>query len=271
MMGRNRMVKRAWLFALLLAVAQPQQAGAWGASGHAIVAEIAQRRLEPAVLKKIRVLLGGGRSLASIANWADTIALTRPETRNWHFVNIPVGATGYDPARDCGDTPSGDCIVNAIARSRATLANVRAPRLKRAEALKFLVHLVGDIHQPLHCAERDHDAGANTLIVTFLGNRTSLHLLWDVGLIEKRTYDWGELADRIEQDWIATRKVVELARGGPADWAWQTHRAAVEVAYALPEDLQLAQPYFDRSFPTVERQLALAGVRLARLLNEALR
>lgn len=265
------MAKREWLFALLLAVAQPQQAGAWGASGHAIVAEIAQRRLEPAVLRKIKVLLGGEHSLASIANWADTVALTRPETRNWHFVNIPVGATGYDPARDCRETPNGDCIVEAIARSRATLADVRAPKRARAEALKFLVHLVADIHQPLHCAERDHDAGASTLIVTFFGNRTSLHLLWDVGLIEKRTYDWGELTDRIEQNWIATRNVVELARGGPADWAWQAHQEAVNVAYVLPEDLQLAQPYYERSFLTVERQLALAGIRLARLLNETLR
>jgi len=109
------MFRTGWGIALLLAVGTPHHpAGAWGSAGHSIVAEIAQRRLEPAVLEKIKVLLGGEHSLASVSNWADTVALMRPQTRNWHFVNIPLGASGYDSMRDCRETAGGDCIVQAI-------------------------------------------------------------------------------------------------------------------------------------------------------------
>ena len=236
-----------------------------------IIAEIAQRRLDPVALRRVEDLLGGKVSLASIANLADTIAATRPETRNWHFVNIPVGATAYDPDRDCAATPRGDCIVKAIARFRAILSDPRKPKAERAEALVFLVHLVGDIHQPLHCADRNHDGGASTLKVTFFGTPMSLHLVWDVGLIEKVTYDWGDYVDHLERDWLATRDVAQLARGEPVDWAWASHQAAVAVAYALPEDLNLGDGYFQHSRATVDQQLALAGIRLARVLNEALK
>lgn len=261
---------RAILFAALTALLPVQDAYAWGAAGHSIIAEIAQRRLRPEVLRKVKTLLGGEISLASIANWADSVALIRPNTRNWHFVNIPVAAAGYDPARDCRYSPGGDCIVKAIARFRAVLADAEAPRAQRAEALMFLVHLVGDIHQPLHCAERDNDAGASTLMVSFFGSRMSLHLVWDVGLIEKRTYDWGETVRYLDGEWLPSRDVGELSGGNPVDWAWQAHQAAVDVAYALPPDLELGEEYYRRSIPTVERQLALAGIRLARLLNETL-
>jgi nuclease S1 len=262
---------RAAVLVFALTLVPMREAMAWGAAGHAIIAEIAQRRLDPVALRKVKDLLGGEVSLAAIANLADTIAATRPETRNWHFVNIPVGATGYDPDRDCAATPHGDCIVKAIARFRAVLADAGKPKAERAEALVFLVHLVGDIHQPLHCAERNHDADASTLKVTFFGAPMSLHLVWDVGLIEKHTYDWGDYADHLQRDWLAGRDVAQLARGEPTDWAWEAHQAAIDVAYALPEDLNLGDSYFQHSSITVDRQLALAGVRLARLLNEALK
>jgi hypothetical protein len=257
--------------ALFAAAISIQQAAAWGAAGHSIVAEIAQRRLTQEALRAVKSLLGGEVSLASVANWADTIAATRPETRNWHFVNIPIGAAGYDAARDCADGPHGDCVVNAIARFRAVLADAGAPPRERTEALMFLVHLVGDIHQPLHCATRDNDAGASTLMVSFFDKPMSLHLLWDVGLIEKRTYDWGDHVGDLERDLIAGWDTDQLQRGEPVDWAWQSHQAAAEAAYALPEDLRLGDAYYQRSRRVVDRQLALAGIRLARILNETLR
>jgi len=270
-MTRKIALLQAAVLSLVLTLIPVREAVAWGAAGHSIIAEIAQRRLDPVALQRIKDLLGGEVSLASVANLADTIAVARPETRNWHFVNIPVGATSYDPDRDCAASPHGDCIVKAIARFRAVLADASKPKAERAAALVFLVHLVGDIHQPLHCAERNHDAGASTLKVTFFGSAMSLHLVWDVGLIEKRTYDWGDYANHLERDWLAGQDVAQLARGEPADWAWQSHQAAVDVAYALPEDLNLGDGYVERSRATVDRQLALAGIRLARLLNEVLK
>jgi hypothetical protein len=259
-----------WVCTLGAVLAPSERADAWGAAGHAIVAEIAQHRLQPGARREIRRLLNGDVSLASVANWADTVQSQRPETANWHFVNIPVGAAGYNAARDCPQTPRGDCVVNAIVRTRAMLADRHASKARRAEALKFLVHLVGDIHQPLHCAARNGDAGGSTVPVKWFGRGMSLHLVWDVGVIEKRTYDWGDYVRHLERDWIAALRLHPVWRATVAEWAWESHRSAVDVAYALPEDADLGDEYYARSRPVAERQLALAGVRLAQVLNDTL-
>lgn len=260
------MMARATVLACLLALAPVDEAFSWGASGHSIIAEIAQRRLQPQVLAQIEELLGGQVSLASIGSWADDVALVRPETINWHFVNIPYEASDYDPHRDCQPTSRGDCVINAIARSRATLADASAPKEKRAEALKFLVHFVGDVHQPLHAIDRN-DAGGNKLLVTFFGTPMSLHAVWDYGMIDRRTYDWGEYVEILERDWLPGKDIRALQAGTPVDWALQAHAAAVEVAYVVPKDLALSESYYQQSLPTVDQQLALAGIRLAHTLN----
>src|SRR5262245_24543158 len=131
---------RAGLLAVMFTVISLNEAVSWGSSGHSIIAEIAQHRLHPAVIANVKGLLGGEVSLASIASWADSEAHQRPETTNWHFVNIPFDATSYEAARDCKATPKGDCIIGAIARLRATLGDRYAPKSRRAEALRFLVH-----------------------------------------------------------------------------------------------------------------------------------
>jgi hypothetical protein len=254
--------------AIFLALAPLNEALSWGSAGHSIIAEIAQRRLHPHVLRQIRNLLDGNASLASIAGGADHLVLLRPNTANWHFVNIPYDATSYDATRDCRETPAGDCVINAIQRARATLADRSAPKPRRAEALMFLVHLVGDAHQPLHTVDRD-DAGGNRTMVTFFDRPISLHMLWDVAIIEKQTFDWGEYVQRLETTWFPGKDVRSLARGEPADWAWDAHTAAVNVGYALPEDMKLGDDYTRAARTAVDRQLALAGIRLARLLNEA--
>ncbi len=258
---------KAGLLALCLALAPLNQAASWGSAGHSVIAEIAQRRLHPGVLREIKTLLEGDASLSSIAGWPDQLVFLRPDTVSWHFVNIPYDATGYEPERDCRTTPAGDCVIRAIERAHATLADTTAPKSERVEALAFLVHFVGDVHQPMHAADRG-DNGGNRTLVTFFERPMSLHMVWDVGLIEKRTFDWGEYVRHIEQNWLPGQDVEALGRGNPADWAWEAHVAAVEVAYALPEDLTLGDDYYRRSLPVVERQLAVAGLRLARMLNE---
>jgi hypothetical protein len=263
------MTARAIVLAGLLAFAPLDQALSWGASGHSIIAEIAQRHLHSHALAQIKTLLGGNASLASIASWADDIALVRPETIRWHFVNIPYAATGYDQNRDCKPTARGDCVINAIARSRAVLTNCSATRQERAEALKYLVHFVGDVHQPLHTIDRD-DEGGNKVAVTFFDTPMSLHGVWDFGLIEKRTYDWGQYVTDLENNWLRGKDIHALEDGNPVDWALHAHAAAVNAAYILPEDLRLGKDYYQRATPVVDEQLALAGIRLARVLDEAL-
>jgi S1/P1 Nuclease len=267
MRDNDPMKARAALLVAILAGSPLQEALAWGTSGHSVIAEIAQRRLAPRVQEKLHDLLGGAISLASIAGWADNVVLLRPGTAGWHFVNIPYDASGYEPGRDCPQ--QSGCVIEAIAQFRATLAERSGPRTKRAEALMFLVHLVGDVHQPLHCIDRG-DAGGNQLAVTFFDQPMSLHAVWDYGMIEKNTLDWGAYVRRLEESWLPGKDIKALARGTPAEWAWQAHMAAIDVAYVLPEDHKLGEAYYRRALPVLDQQLALAGIRLARLLNEAL-
>src|SRR5262249_39126760 len=127
-------------------------ARAWGPEGHAIVAEIAEARLTDAAKRQIADLLASDDShaqhLDQIASWPDAIRPARPETAPWHFVDIPLDAGIYDASRDC----AGDnCVVQAIQKFVGVLRDGNEDKPKRLEALKFIVHFVGDIHQPLHC------------------------------------------------------------------------------------------------------------------------
>src|SRR5262245_20991571 len=139
---------------------------AWGQEGHAIVAEIAQRHLSPKARARVAEILGVGVSLASISTWADDARSSRPKTYNWHFVDIPLDIRTYDAARDCKMVPEkGDCVVAAVARLRRELAARGTPPMARREALKFLVHFIGDLHQPLHTLLEEH--GGNGRKVKF--------------------------------------------------------------------------------------------------------
>src|SRR5437763_7905713 len=127
----------------------PLGAGAWGPEGHAIIAEIAELRLEPLVRSQVVQLLRleGLRHLDQVASWPDAVRPSRPETAPWHFVDIPLTAPAYDAARDC---VGGNCVVFQIQRFASILGDRTALPQARLEALKFLVHFAGDIHQPLH-------------------------------------------------------------------------------------------------------------------------
>jgi len=269
-------MKAIWL-AGLLAFLPLQQAHGWGQEGHSIVAEIAQRRLDADTLKKVKTLLGGEISLASIASWADDYRAGHEETAGWHFVDIPYDRFTYDPAVDCkADPKRGDCVINAIMRAREALGDCWRTREERLDALKFLVHFVGDVHQPLHAAARTDphtgtgDQGGNLVEVTFFGQKNNLHWVWDTGLIIDTVYDWGAYVTRLEEGWLRGRDLSSLEDGTPVDWALEAHRFAHDVAYDVPDDGVLGQAYYDNSLPVVDRQLALAGVRLARVLKMTL-
>jgi hypothetical protein len=274
-----RTVGFAFLLAWTVACMSAEQAWAWGQEGHSIVAEIAQRRLDAGTLEKIKTLLKDEApeveapqvALASIASWADDYRAKHEQSTNWHFVDIPYERNTYDPAVDCKRDPKfGDCIINAIERSRATIADCSKPPKERAEALKFLVHFVGDIHQPLHAAERNNDHGGNDVQVTFFGKSMKLHALWDTGLIMHTVYAWGTYVERLETSWFRGRDLTGLDGGTPVDWALESHELAREFAYNIPDGSVLADNYYRDVLPVVDRQLALGGVRLARLLKSTL-
>jgi nuclease S1 len=256
-------------------------AAAWGPEGHSIVAEIAQRRLTPEAAALVARLLGNGHSLASIASWADDIRDQRPETYNWHFVDIPLAIAKYDPARDCKlDPKRGDCIVLALGRIDKDLRC--GTDAKKIDALKFAVHFLGDIHQPLHTVLES--LGGNKIKVGVLMHgqtctgtcepaltSSNLHAAWDLDLIRATVWDWGHYVDLLESGWLRSAEATKpgIDGGTPEDWANETHGYAPIVWSERPADDVLGDAYYNAVRPILDRQLGVAGLRLAKFLNDA--
>lgn len=279
--GRPALIPLRLLAGAMLA-STATQAMAWGEDGHSIVAEIAQRRLSPEATATVSRLLGHGVSLASVGSWADDVRSDRPQTYNWHFVDIPLDRNDYDEHRDCASTEGGDCVVRELQRLKTELRCAGTDDARRV-ALRFTVHFVGDIHQPLHTVADQRGGNEVKVRGVMHGNTcrghcdigeeaSNLHALWDTGLIRRTVWDWGAYVDRLENGLLRSDDFARRAAGGtPADWAVQTHAVAQQVwnDRLVPPDGTLDDRYYAAVLPLLDRQLALAGVRLAGFLNEA--
>jgi hypothetical protein len=267
---------KTFCIAAVLALTPFHQAWAWGQEGHSIVAEIAQRRLNDAAAAVVNKLLERA-SLASIASWADDIRTDNKATTQWHFVDIPISSDHLDRARDCKPDEEGDCVVAELERLKGELRCGTDDHVK-AEALKFAVHFVGDIHQPLHTVLEERGGNGIEVTVTMRGNtgkkdappaKDNLHAVWDATLIQKIVFAWGSLVTRIENGWLTSAEAKGADKSRPADWAVETHKVAQTVWAMTPANKTLDDDYFAKTVPIIERQLGVAGLRLARFLNEA--
>lgn len=257
---------------LILAGAKP--APAFGILGHQVVAGLAEDLLTPKAEAEVRKLLGpagGSVSLVPIATWADEIRTLRPETRPWHYVTLQLDEAGYDSAHaDPADA------VKALKRQSAILADPGADRYAREEALKWVVHLVGDLHQPLHAGE-DHDKGGNLAKVKVNRRTYSLHQVWDYVLLERLHLSADSLRAMLGRSLAADPDFVRQAAAGTVEaWTDDTH-AKSRACYLLRGKrmrkgvkVRLDREYVRAATLTEIGQLKLGGVRLACLLNRAL-
>jgi len=206
-----------------------------------------------------------GQSLAEVSTWADEIK--SDDSWNWarplHYANVPTDATGFDLTRDC---PEHGCVVRAILEYSDVLRDESAATPERAEALRFLVHFVGDIHQPLHVS-RAEDRGGNSIRVRFFGRETNLHRAWDTHLIEHTEKEWPSYADELLESTTPQRRTEWESTIDPIAWADESYSLAISHAYPIPADGMLGDDYFERNIPIVDERLAMGGVRLAALLN----
>jgi hypothetical protein len=240
----------------------------WGAEGHRIIGIIAANHLSPPAQAGIRDLLGT-QTLADASQWADQIRRTRRETRQWHYVDFDI-TTG----KLLGDYATAPNVLDAISSQSQVLA-CSGDKTLREEALKYVVHFVGDLHQPLHCSN-NNDRGGNETMVNFFGRTTKLHALWDTHLPEKYLCDQGLTAEtaaaRLE-DRFSTA-AAQLATGTTTDWAAESLYHARTTVYSFLSSgrtsgtIELDPEYYDAAVPVLERQLACAGFRLAALLNK---
>ncbi len=275
-------------FAVLVTLLAPVTASAWGPDGHQIVARVAELRLTPDTQRGIIALLTGttnsivagpvtGIADGHLPSWADDVRRRRSETAPWHFVDIPFTAGSYDPARDCNGEHQG-CVVEAIRDQARLMGDRGAGSTERVEALKFLVHFVGDAHQPLHCAERNGDKGGNLCRVEWPGESkpTKLHVVWDSHIL-RRNLDEAQLNATEYAEKLNARITDEHAAawktGTSADWAWEAHQVAVTKVYAgIPDDGstgKITEEYIHAGQSIIDEQLMKGGVRLAHILNEA--
>ena len=243
-------------------------ASAWGRKGHKIVGRIAESYLTKDAKSEIKALLDND-NLADVANWADDVREDRPKTKPYHFVNLPREA--FEVSKD-RDYPDDDSVVSAIYMYRSVLRDPDASKKKRKEALKFLVHFVGDIHQPLHAGYGD-DRGGNDLKVRFFDeqNRSKLHAVWDTKLIARRLReldtDCAGMAEKIH-DGVTKREQHDWQFStSPLEWANESYRIVKDQVYSFEKENKVEAKYYRRNFSTVEERLAQAGVRLATLLN----
>lgn len=242
-------------------------ANAWGAAGHRIVAIIAERNLNDSAKQHISEILGSNVSLASVANYADAVRNQRPETYNFHFVDIPLQANNYLPNRDCKNDPEkGDCIIAALDRFRDDLRSSSTSMAKKRFALKFIVHLIGDMHQPLHCAENNNDHGGGLVKVRWFGINSNLHKVWDTQIIEEAQLTDDEFADALDSE-LTQAQIDAMQNGTIIEWALQSHKLARQHSYKIPTSRELDQTYYDANSAVVDQQLLRGGLRLAHVLN----
>lgn len=267
------------LFVVMLVVLLPLNVIGWGPKGHAIVADIAYSRLKSQTKKNIRALLGDDH-LAAIASWPDEIKKQRDESYDWHFVDIPKDAAGFDDARDCfrpqdkhkdAQIDHQNCAVDRIEFFKKVLADENATQQQRVEALKWVVHFVGDLHQPLHAI--DEARGGNDIKLSVFGSPQcgdypcNLHWTWDSMLLEHTGRTEPEYVHHL-QKLIHDEHLDKKPAGTPADWANESHSEARDIINAKPTAADEA--YYQANISLIDHRLALAGLRLAAVLNEAL-
>lgn len=287
-----------WLIAIALAfnIAWVAPAKAWGDEGHEIVALIARSYLDPVARKKVNALLAADtdplteHKIAAAATWADryreaNVNGSRLATRQWHFVDIELNAPDLDracfghpatpPGTPVSQGPARDCVVNKIQAFTAELANPVTAQEEQIVALKFLLHLVGDLHQPLHVSD-DHDRGGNDKRVSADGFYAgTLHHYWDTEFVQQLGTSPNRAAAALVRR-ISERDQQAWAQGGPVEWAMDTFKIGRDHAYGqLPRpnekgSYRLTDAYVAMATQDVATQLSKAGVRLAVTLNKAL-
>ncbi|MEO8010468.1 MAG: S1/P1 nuclease, partial [Dokdonella sp.] len=228
--------------ALLAAFALPADTLAWGGAGHRVIAQMAQSRLSAHVATEVQRLLAvtGATTLADVATWADNLrdqqgdsALAKA-TAKMHYINFANADCQYDAARDC---PNGQCVVAAIDRFAAMLGDRSRSDAERAEALRFLVHFVGDVHQPLHAGYRS-DRGGNNHQVQIDGRGSNLHSVWDHDLLASHQQGWRKVAMALRPSQR------DAATGTPRDWAEASCRLTRDAGI-YPKQRKIGPRYLD--------------------------
>lgn len=254
-----RRLVAAWLCCLLPAA----PALAWGQTGHRVTGAIADQYLSGVARANVRLLLGS-ESLAEAATWPDDMRSDPAEfwqktASPWHYVTVPAGKSHAE----AGAPPEGDAVT-ALDRFAGILRDPGAAAADKRLALRFIVHIIGDLHQPLH-AGRPGDRGGNDVKVSWFGSQTNLHSVWDSAMIDSRQLSHSELAG-----WLAAAITPEqvIAWSNPDPEAWIAESVALrETVYPAGANPKLSYAYAYQHGAALDGRLSRGGVRIAAYLN----
>lgn len=243
------------------------EASAWGVTGHRVVAEIAENHLTNRAKRKLKKLIGK-QKLAYWANWPDNVR-NSPEWKNtstWHYVNIPPQETKEQFIEQLKNNNKPN-IYTAIQNVKGIIVDKNTPDADREIYLRFLVHFLGDMMQPMHTG-REEDLGGNLIKIQFFKKDTNLHSLWDSGLIDNTKYSYTEYARVL--DVKSKEEIKQIQSGSLEDWLYESHQAANQLYASVKPGENYSYDYQQQYNALLERQLLHAGLRLAKILNEVL-
>lgn len=232
----------------------------WGQIGHRATGDIAEQYLTEKAAAEVKRVLGD-ESLAEVSTWMDEVRSdgSYDHMAPWHYVTIPEGET-YETVEK---NPDGD-IIWAIRKVVRKLKEGDLSAKQEAENLKILVHLVGDLHQPLHVGNGT-DRGGNDVRLQWFRDNSNLHRVWDSEMIDDKQLSFTELSDFINHP--TPEQVKEWQSTSVLDWAYES-KALLPQVYDMPKDKELGYEYSYKNWDTIEQRLLKAGVRLAGLINE---
>ena len=255
------------LAVLLFFVGQVQHAMAWGMTGHRVIAEIAEAHLSKKAKRNIQKLIGN-QKLAYWSNWADFIK-SHPDpalhtTGSWHFVNAPANLTYNEFVQVLHDSPDHN-LYKSYLRIKEEAKRQTGTLAERQQQLYYILHLVGDAHQPMHVGRQD-DLGGNTIDVTFFGRKGNIHRVWDSDLVDNEKYSFTEYASVLDIDKADYRKYA--LNSSWEEWLYGSHQVANKIYDDVANSSTLSYKYIYDFKYIMEDCLLKAGLRLAKELNE---
>ncbi|MDE1191551.1 MAG: S1/P1 nuclease [Arachidicoccus sp.] len=255
------------IIGVIIAFFISQSAFAWGTTGHRVVAEIAQRHLSKHAKKEIAKIFGK-EPLDYWANWPDFIKSDTTDkwkaAYGWHFVDLPGHVSKEVFIQDL-KAIDHKSLYSQIPAMEQILKDKNASLEDKKIALRFLIHLIGDLHQPLHVG-RDEDAGGNKIKLTWFNKPTNLHSIWDDELVDFQKWSYTEYANNI--DVAGKDEIKQIQSGTLEDWFFQSHELADEIYDRTPEDSKLSYKYNYIFYNKLNQQLLDGGLRLAKVLND---
>lgn len=254
-------MKHLLVFCLLLGTSTYGTTPIWSKLGHRVVGEVASEHLNRRAQKAISELLDG-QSLAAVSNYADEIKADRTyrDFSPWHYVNFPADQKYTDGTPD----PAGD-VVSGIQKCIAILENPASKQEDKVFYLKMLIHLIGDLHQPMHIG-REEDRGGNDIQLQWFGRGSNLHKIWDADMINDYGMSYTELAQSLPRR--TKKEVRSIQQGGVYEWVEESQEVANMVYASAEKGEKLSYAYSYAYWQTVEAQLQKGGLRLAKVLNE---